>query len=350
MNCRYLLSLLIAATCSLNVQADSTNTDRWFDIELLVFKRNVDIHKISEQLDQNNVYLKQRDRLEVFKAPEITDCATEELCLHQQNPVQITENEIVQGEHRLRLLDSSHLQFTEQLQKLENHGLFKPLIHVAWRMPVQNQQNALPIHLFAGQNYALDIHKDEIVELAAKKVEASPVNIDAIAQAATANISGVTSLEENNIEKLDVLASLQKQKTIQDLYEIDGNLLIYVERYLFVDGQLIIRTETEKEVSVTPRSVLASQEVDENDLPAVEIVDQETVVNNNVKTETAVTETLFDQKRRLRSEEIHYLDHPLFGIIVQIRKIPAEELAILDAESEARAEAEAELKTISITQ
>ena len=350
MNCRYLLSLLIAATCSLNVQADSTNTDRWFDIELLVFKRNVDIHKISEQLDQNNVYLKHRERQEVLKAPEITDCATEQLCLHQQNPVQITENEIVEGEHRLRLLDSSHLQFTEQLQKLEEHELFKPLIHVAWRMPVQNQKNALPIHLFAGENYALDIHKDEILELAAKKAEASPVNIDAITQAATANISGVTSLEENNIEKLDVLASLQKQKTIQDLYEIDGNLLIYVERYLYVDGQLIVRTETEKEVTVTPRSVLASQEVDESDLPAVEIVDQESVVNNHVKTETAVTETLFDQKRRLRSEEIHYLDHPLFGIIVQIRKIPAEELAILDAESEARAEAAAELKTISITQ
>ena len=67
MNCRYLLSLLIAATCSLNVQAASTESDRWFDIELLVFKRNVDIHKISEQLDQNNVYLKQRDRIEMLK-------------------------------------------------------------------------------------------------------------------------------------------------------------------------------------------------------------------------------------------------------------------------------------------
>ena len=58
----------------------------------------------------------------------------------------------------------------------------------------------------------------------------------------------------------------------------------------------------------------------------------------NVETKTAVTETLFDQKRRLRSEEIHYLDHPLFGVIVQIRKIPADELAVLNAESEARAQ------------
>jgi len=349
LNCRYLLSLLIAATCSLNVQAESTNSDRWFDIELLVFKRNVDIHKISEQLDQNNVYLKQRDRVEVLKAQEVTNCATDQLCLHAQNPIQITENEIVDGEHRLKLLDSSQLQLTEQLNKLEAHELFKPLIHVAWRMPIQNEKNALPIHLFAGENYALDVYKEQIVESAAKKAEITQVDIDAITQAATANIAGTTSLEENNIEKLDVLASLQKQKTIQDLYEIDGNLLIYVERYLYVDGQLIVRTETQKEVSATSASVLASQEIDETELPAVEIIDQAAVVNE-VETKTAVTETLFDQKRRLRSEEIHYLDHPLFGVIVQIRKIPADELAVLNAESEARAQAEAELNTISITQ
>ena len=97
MNCRYLLSLLIAATCSLNAQAESSNTDRWFDVELLVFKRNVDIHKISEQLDQNNVYLKQRDRLEVLKAEKVTNCLTDQLCLHAQNPIEITNNEIVNG-------------------------------------------------------------------------------------------------------------------------------------------------------------------------------------------------------------------------------------------------------------
>lgn len=341
MNCRYLLSLLIAATYSLNVQADSTNTDRWFDIELLVFKRNVDIHKISEQLDQNNVYLKQRNRLEVLKAQEITNCTTEQPCLHAQNPIQITKNQIVSGGHRLKLLDKSHLKLTEQRKKLEAHQLFNPLIHVAWRMPIQNRKNALPIHLFAGENYALDIYKEQIAKSAANKTNAKQINIGTIAQ--VENVAGATPLEKNNIEKLDVLASLQKQKTIQDLYEIDGNLLIYVERYLYVDGELVVRTETQKEVPATSASVLGSQKEGETELPAVEIVDQEAVIND-VETKIAVTETLFDQQRRLRSEEIHYLDHPLFGVIIQIRKIPADQLAILNAESKA------EPKTISITQ
>ena len=340
MNCRYLLSLLIAATCSLNAQAESTNSDRWFDVELLVFKRNVDIHKISEQLDQNNVYLKQRDRLEVLKAEKITNCITDQLCLHAQNPIEITNNEIVNGGHRLKLLDKSHLELTEQRKKLEAHQLFKPLIHVAWRMPIQNKKNALPIHLFAGENYALDAYKEQIAA-------SNQTDINVVTQAATENTIGSAPLENNNIEKLDVLASLQKQKTIQDLYEIDGNLLIYVERYLYVDSQLIVRTETQKEVAATSVSVLANQETNNTELPAVEVIAQEEVVNN-VEMKTAVTETLFDQNRRLRSEEIHYLDHPLFGVIVQIRKIPADELAVLNAESEARAQGKR--KSISITQ
>ena len=44
---------------------------------------------------------------------------------------------------------------------------------------------------------------------------------------------------------------------------------------------------------------------------------------------TVITESLFDQNRRLRSGEIHYFDHPLMGMIVQIRKIPKNELAAL---------------------
>lgn len=352
MNFRYLLPLfIVAASSTFTVQAASSESDRWFDVELLVFKRNVDIHSISEQLDQKNVYLKQRERLEVLKATALTNCTADNLCVHQENPVQITENEISDSEHRLQLLDESHLHLMSEREKLAEHELFRPLIHVAFRMPIQNQKNALPIHLFAGRNYALDIHKDEIqaLEVEAKQSQ-SPIDIDGIAQAATDNIAGATSLETNNIEKLDVLASLQKQKTLQDLYEIDGNLLIYVERYLYVDGQLIVRTETEEKVAKPTHSLISADEQDDSKIPAVEIVPQDTFIEPVITEKTVVTETLFDQKRRLRSEEIHYLDHPLFGIIVQIRKIPAEELAILNAESAAREKAEAELKSIAITQ
>ena len=127
MNCRYLLSLLVAATCSLNVQAASSDGDRWFDVEILVFKRNVDIQKISEQLDQKNVYLKKREQLDLFKAEQVADCLAGEVCLHKKNPVEITKAQIVNNQ-RIKLLKSSHWKLKEQLLKLDEHELFKPLI------------------------------------------------------------------------------------------------------------------------------------------------------------------------------------------------------------------------------
>ncbi|WP_181817756.1 CsiV family protein [Psychromonas sp. B3M02] len=289
MNLRYILPLFFAATCSLNAQAAG---DRWFDVEILVFKRNVDVQDNSEQLDQNNVYLKQRQRLEVIKAAPATSCLDGQPCLHQQNPVRLTDAQMVKGGHRLQRLNG--LMLNEQLKRLNNHQLFTPLLHTAWRMPIQNKQNALPIHLFAGKNYAL-----------------------AMEQAGLSSNSSNTSTQPD--QSMDVLAALQKKEILQDLYEIDGNLLIYVERYLHIDSQLIVRTETEKSVS-SPLSVRGSETKAVEQDGVVQIVNQEPV-QRNVRTEKAITETLFDQSTRLRSEEIHYFDHPLFGMIIQIRKI-----------------------------
>ena len=293
MNLRYILPLLIATTCSFNVQAG----DRWFDVEIIVFKRNVDVKNTSEQLDQNNVYLKQRDRLEVIKAQPATSCISGQPCLHKQNPVQITDNEMVKEGNRLILLKG--LRLKEQLRRLNNHQLFTPLLHTAWRMPIQNKQDALPIHLFAGKNYALDMPQSARLE----KAQATTVSNELTADP----------------EKLDVLASLQKDEILQDLYEIDGNFLIYVQHYLQIDAQLIVRTETEKPVSSSV-SVLATETPAVDTDATAEVVAQEPVPKRNVRTEKVITETLFDQTRRLKSGEIHYLDHPLFGIIIQIRR------------------------------
>ncbi|MEP1472235.1 MAG: CsiV family protein [Halieaceae bacterium] len=46
---------------------------------------------------------------------------------------------------------------------------------------------------------------------------------------------------------------------------------------------------------------------------------------------------LMDQKRRMRSNEVHYIDHPMLGIVVKILPVSAEELediALADAEKE----------------
>ena len=47
---------------------------------------------------------------------------------------------------------------------------------------------------------------------------------------------------------------------------------------------------------------------------------------------------LLQQKRRMRSNEVHYLDHPLFGVVVQLTPVSEEELEELAlAEAQSRA-------------
>ena len=49
---------------------------------------------------------------------------------------------------------------------------------------------------------------------------------------------------------------------------------------------------------------------------------------------------LMQQKRRMRSREVHYLDHPLLGVVIQLIPVQEERLQLM-AEAEARAAAEA---------
>lgn len=323
MNFRYILVSLLALAVSNQTYAEGNG--RWFDVEVLVFKRNVDIQDLTEQLDQHNVYLKQRERLEVLKAEATNRCDENNNCLHQQNPVIIGNEQMQLRGHRLQRLDSSHLELVEQRERLEKHELFEPLMHVVWRMPIQNKQKALPIHLFAGKNYAIEMFDKQQIEEVNSTADTATISTVSSASLSTESSSALTTESE---PKLDVLAALEKDNTLQDQFEIDGNFLIYVERYLFIDSQLIVRTETNKAVNTDSIQQVETQTVSDTQISsaAVQTFNQQPVEQEAIETEVVVTETLFDQSRRLRSEEIHYLDHPLFGIIVQIRKIPEDQL------------------------
>ena len=93
-----------------------------------------------------------------------------------------------------------------------------------------------------------------------------------------------------------------------------------MDRYLFIDSQLLVRQQT--------TSVIAKQQEQEfevinseNDVQVIK--PNESVLEPlEVQRKTVINEALFDHNHRLRSGEIHYFDHPLMGIIVQVRKIP----------------------------
>jgi len=274
LNYRLFLPLLLLANI-FSVNAE----ERRFEIELLVFQRNIDIKDMKEKFSTEPLLLDTQETISMLNALPNKNCIQNEACLHKANPVIIDESFFNDVDNGFEFLDSSHLQLIKQRQKLHAHASFTPVLHTVWRMPVYDRVSAKPIHLFAGKNFALDF-------------------------------------QNQTSDSQDINTQLS------DKWAIDGNFKIYLEHYLFIDSQLIIRQKTTQKVPIV--QPIESQDLNvissENGVELMDVNRETEVVST--QQEQVIAEVLFDQNRRLRSEEIHYLDHPLMGIIVQIRKIP----------------------------
>lgn len=306
MNYRRLVAILFTVT-SLSAQAEQ----RWFEVELLLFQRNVDIQNINEHLSSEQIVVDTSNSIELLKASKSLLCLEGESCLSRANPTVISATEFSTEDNNFVQLASSQLQLTDQRLKLEQHANFKPLLHMAWRMPMVSGRIAKPLHIFAGKNLALDMQKNN-----------QPAQL---AVPLTEQTNESTSSNYVAQETIDSGAN----NTLKDKWTIDGNFKIYLDHYLFIDSQLIIRKEVTEKIKPIEQAV---ELIDgDNDVQIAKHIKKGTENKpiNELKTHTVIKEVLFDQNRRLRSGEIHYLDHPLIGIIVQIRKIPKTEQAQL---------------------
>lgn len=278
---------------------------RWFEVELLLFQRNAEIKAFSEQLASKEIFVDTSNSISVLKSNKSTPCIEDTNCLSKQNPVVITQSEFDFSGNTFKHLGSSHLELVAQRERLEKHAGFEPLLHMAWRMPVESGRSAKPIHIFAGENFAT-------------KIENNPIQLTADNKATDQSIVNSTLSNEIDTERL-----------IENIWAIDGNFKVYLDHYLYIDSQLVIRKAIIEEVSQTEQSIEMIDDENGIQIAKVKTAADETNqddITNMITSKMVIKEVLFDQNRRLRSEEIHYLDHPLMGIIVQIRKISEEEL------------------------
>ncbi len=254
MNYRLLIAVILASTAF-----SSSAEERWFEVELLLFQRNTDMQTVKEDLAVQDISIDTSRSIPLLKTAVNELCAPDAGCAHAQMPLLIDDEQFASQANGFELLSNDQLQLTEQRNRLQRHAAFKPLLHLAWRMPVQSKSSARPIHLFGGKNYA-------------------------------------------------------------GKWAIDGNFEIYLNRYLFIDSQLLIRQQSTTLVSA-PQQPEFEVVDSENDVQVIK-ADESVFEPPQVNKQKIINEALFAQTRRLRSGEIHYFDHPLMGIIVQIRKIP----------------------------
>lgn len=278
------IGALFLTLASLSAQAE----ERWFEVELLLFKRNVDIKDISEHLSAQAADVDTSNSMNLIKTNSNRECIAIGGCPATQNPTLLPSSLFQQQGNNVKRIADSALQLTAQRQQLARHARFTPLLHMGWQMPMQSNRVAKPIHLFAGKNFG-------------------SVNPNQVPSNEHTNVL----LSNTGISETAVVNS----HDVINRWEVDGNFKIYLDHYLFIDSQLTIRQAVTDTVLKQKNSGSVIDDVNG-------IQPLQPAVNEVIEVQqTTVKEILFDQNRRLRSGEIHYLDHPLMGIIVQIRKI-----------------------------
>ncbi|EMB50807.1 Protein of uncharacterised function (DUF2803) [Vibrio mimicus] len=235
---------------------------RQFDIEVIIFKRAVDAEKVSESWP-NTLPAINFDRAGSFA----------DVSFRQSKGV--------------TMLPSSAYQLNNAAQKLRNHAGFNVLLHTAWRQNDQGRQSAPVFHIQAGRDYSGQFQSD-----------GRPVGSSSV----TAPVDGVSEM------------SIAKP-----LYELDGTLQIYVQHFLFAEALLDLKKPSVREVTLQDaRLDLSGTEEDQGATVQAGLLES---VSPTVEEETFLKSYRMDQKRRMRSGETHYLDHPLMGMIIQVRRV-----------------------------
>lgn len=176
---------------------------RSFDIEMIIFKRNVNPSQVNESWPQD---LKPINFERAFS-------------YHDSN---------MMSAHRASLLSSGYSRLNKQYQALDRHAGFKPLVHVTWRQNDRGESTSPIFHIQAGQDFSGQFAPDgrSLKEIAA---DGTP-----------------TSIEK------------------APLYELNGTVQVYVQHYLYLKTNLDLRIPGQNEV-VLQDSVIDPSNDDSDD-------------------------------------------------------------------------------------
>ncbi|KJY93222.1 hypothetical protein TW84_04960 [Vibrio neptunius] len=236
---------------------------RQFDIEVIIFKRAVNPEQTAESWPN----------------------AVPDISMKRVGNLNDTGYRAQKG---VSLLPASSYKLNPQVRKLKNHAGFKVLLHTAWRQGDGNRYVAPTFHIQAGRDFSGQFMPD---------------GSQRASETSTEVINGVT-----------------EESIASPLYELDGKLQVYVEHYLYADVKLDLKAPSVRDITfeAKPLEFTPTNDVTAENTVQVGLMEDVTPM---VHTEEFLKSYRMDQKRRMRSTETHFLDHPLLGMIIQVRRV-----------------------------
>ena len=162
-----------------------------------------------------------------------------------------------------RLLPTTESNLAFALPLLDQSSRYQVLQHIVWQQPGLDDTIAVPVRIHGGIDYSEQFPERE---------------------------NPPQGVSENESTAAPTAPRLLKQ--------LDGTIKIVLRRYLHIYTDLIFRKPV-------------TTEYEQSDGQTVQV--------------TSLTNFRVRLHRRMRSRELHYLDHPLLGILVQITPIEKSE-------------------------
>lgn len=189
------------------------------------------------------------------------------------------------------LLADSQSQFHDMIAKIAREPGVTGLLHMTWQENMLPRHRAKPIRIYAGKDFG-------------KMYQADGAKIEA---------------NNDLIKHFSYLSDFIEPTSSDPVWQLDGDINIYLNHWLYIETDLVLREEGEKDLPkpVEEAGALALTTVQSDDTMAqAEQVPYLYAIH-------------MKQNRRVRSDEMHYFDHPKMGLLIQIRKMeqPAERAA-----------------------
>ena len=296
----------------------------WYAVEIIVFERTSEIGRNAEAWPAEPGLPKLADALELSiegLAPEELEAAPPDDArdanqTDTQDDAQaetIVETEAGAARPRIlprafQLIPPEELRLTDPWKSLEKSSAYRPLLHIGWIQPGFPAEEARLVHV-RNDNAALG---------------AISMNADSSTEATDGSAAEETvPTFDGGAGDAPTLSSRIDLARDPSRVALDGTLRVHRARYLHVQADLLYYRPLDGDGN-TP----VSTQDDPTTIPAPDSPD--TAFIEQLLAEEDVAPRLFrlTESRRMRSRELHYLDHPLFGVLVEAWPVELPELPV----------------------
>ncbi len=267
-NTSYLLGLILAV--SIQAYAATEDETRYYDVEVVIFKNNLG-PRGQEYILPNSSPRIDGDYLDLSSSASIEAAR----------------------ERSYEIIPIEEMRLIETVLKIVNSTRYSLLAHVAWRQPGVEKDQALPIWIKGGR-----IFGEEFTSID------NQIDIELLAK--TEYLGSENASDFSTIESPDTQDSKFESDT--SLYELEGKITIGLSRYLHTYADLVLR---KPRLTIDP-----SIEEPGLDQSVIENLPDTRILNNHS----------LKERRRMRSNKLHYLDNPEFSMLILITPYEAPEV------------------------